>query len=112
MENIDGTISVNDIESKSCGVYLLLTKPDDILPIMKINVEIADTELENNEIDINIMGTLAEQEHEIPSADVLAKSIMDDYQSLKPWIKEGIIHRMSQHDDPKRTVSRFLESKI
>jgi hypothetical protein len=43
---------------------------------MKINVEIADTELENNEIDINKMGTLAEQEHEIPPADVLAKSIM------------------------------------
>ena len=79
---------------------------------MKINVEIANTELENNEIDINIMGTLVEQEHEIPSADVLAKSIMDDYQSFKPCIKEGIIQRMSQHDDPKRTVSRFLESKI
>ena len=91
---------------------MLLTKPGDILPIMKINVEIADTELENNEIDINKMETLAEQEHEIPSADVLAKSIMDDYQNFKPWIKEGIIHRMSQHDDPKRTVSRFLENKI
>ena len=80
---------------------------------MKINVEIADTELEKNEIAINIMGTLAEQEHEIPFADVLAKSIMDDYQSFKPWVIEAIIiHRMSQHDDPKITVSRFLESKI
>lgn len=91
---------------------MLLTKPGNILPIMKINVEIADTELENNEIDINIMRTLAEQEHAIPSSDVLAKSIMDDYQSFKPWIKEGIIHRMSQHDDPKRTVFRVLERKI
>jgi hypothetical protein len=87
MTNIDGTISVNYIESKSCSVYLLQTKPGDILPIMKINIEIADTELENNAIDINIMGTLTEQEHEIPSADVLAKSIMDDYQSFKHWVK-------------------------
>lgn len=83
---------------------MLLTKLGDILPIMKINVEIADTELENNEIDINIIGTLAEQEHEIPPADVLAKSIMEDYQSFKPWIKEGIIHRMSQHDDPENCI--------
>ena len=77
MENIDGTISVNDIESKSWCLFASdqtrwhFTNYED-------KCREADTELENNEIDINIMGTLAEQEHEIPSADVLAKSIMDD----------------------------------
>ena len=37
------------------------------------------------------MRKLAEQEHDIPIADVLAKSILDDYQNLKPWVKEGIV---------------------
>jgi len=72
MENIDGRISINDIEPKSFGVYLFLTKPGDILPFIKINVHIADTELENNEIAIDIMGKLEEQEHDIPFADVSA----------------------------------------
>lgn len=111
MENIDGRISVNDIEPKSCGVYLFLTKPGDILPIMKINVEIADTELENNEIAINIMGKLEEQEHDTPFADISAKSILDDYENLKPWIKEGIVHRIGKSDQPKRIVARSLEVK-
>lgn len=111
MENIDGRISVNDIEPKSCGVYLFLTKPDDILPIIKINVHIADTELENNEIAIDIRGKLEEQEHEIPFADVSAKSILDDYQNLKPWVKEGIVHRIGQPDEPKRIGARSLEVK-
>src|SRR5687767_2301646 len=102
MENIDGRISVNDIESKSSGVYLFLTKPNDILPIMKINIEVADTELENNEIAINVIGALDEQEHEIPFADVSAKSIVDDYQNLKPWVKEGIVHRIGQCGEPAR----------
>lgn len=109
LKNVDGRISVNDIESKSCSVYLLLTKPGDILPIMKINVEIADTELENNEFAINIIGTLEEQEHEIPFADVSAKLILDDYQDLKPWVKEGIVHRIGQTHEPKRIGSRSLE---
>ena len=111
MDRIDGRISVNDIESKSCGVYLLLTKPGDILPIMKINVEIADTELEKNEIAINIIGILEEQEHEIPFADVSAKSILDDYQNLKPWVKEGIVRRIGQVDEPSKVASRYLEVK-
>jgi hypothetical protein len=54
---------------------LFLTKPGDILPIIKINVHIADTELENNEIAIDIRGKLEEQEHDIPFGDVSAKSI-------------------------------------
>ena len=111
MENIDGRISINDIEPKSCGVYLFLTKPDDILPIIKIDVHIADTELENNEIAIDIRGKLEEQEHEIPFADISAKSILDDYQSLKPWVKEGIVRRIGQPDEPKTILSRFLEVK-
>ena len=109
MENIDGRISINDIERKSCGVYLFLIKPGDILPIIKINVHIADTELENNEIAIDIMGKLEEQEHDIPFADVSAKSILDDYQNLKPWVKEGIVHRIGQPDESKRIGARSLE---
>ena len=34
------------------------------------------------------MGTLTEQEHDVPFAYVLTKSIMDDYENLKPWVKE------------------------
>ena len=111
MEYIDGRISVQNIEPKSSSVYLLLTKPDDVLPIIEIDVHVADTELDNNEIAIHIMGKLAQQEHEIPFADVLAKSILDDYENLKPWVKEGIVHRIGQPDEPKRIGARFLEVK-
>ena len=111
MENIDGRISISDVESKSCGVYLFLTKPNDILPLMKINVEVADAELENNEIAINIRGTLEQQEHETPFADVSAKLILDDYQNLKPWVKEGIVHRIGQPDESSKVASRCLEVK-
>jgi hypothetical protein len=109
MENIDGRILVNHIESKSCGVYLYLTKPKDILPIMRISVGIADTELENNEIAITIIGKLEEQEYDTPFADVSAKSILDDYQDLRPWVKEGIVHRIGQPNEPKRIGARSLE---
>jgi hypothetical protein len=34
------------------------------------------------------MGKLAQREHGIPFADVLAKSILDDCENLKPWVKE------------------------
>jgi hypothetical protein len=112
IDHIDGRISVNDIEPRSCGVYLYLTKPDNVIPIIKINVEIADTELERNEVAICIMGTLAEQEHDVPFADFSAKSIIDDYENLKPWVKEGIVHRIGQHDEPKRIISRILEVKF
>jgi len=111
IDHLDGRISVNNIEAKSCDVFLYLTKPDNVLPIIRINVEIADTELEKNKIAINIMGTLTEQEHDAPFADVLAKSIMDDYESLKPWMKEGIVHRIGQPNEPKRIGSRSLEVK-
>ena len=111
MENIDGRISINDIEPKSCGVYLFLIRSGDILPIIKINVDISDTELENNEIAINIMGVLEEQEHDTPFGDISAKAILDDYESLKPWVKEGIVHRIGQPDEPNRIGARSLEVK-
>ncbi len=111
IDHIDGRISIDNIEPKSCNVCLFLTKPDDVLPIININVGAADTELENNEVAIQIMGTLAEQEYKIPFADVPAKAIMDDYQSLKPWVKEGIVRRIGQPDEPKTILSRFLEVK-
>lgn len=111
IENIDGRISINDIESKSCGVYLFLTKPGDISPIIKINVEIADTELENNEIAINIMGMSEQQKHDTLFGDVSAKSILDDYQNLKPWVKEGIVHRIGQSEESSKVASRYLEVK-
>jgi hypothetical protein len=78
---------------------------------MKINVEIADTELENNEIDINKMGTLAARTRNTARGcpSKINHGRLSKFQTLD---KKGIIHRMSQHDDPKRTVSRFLESKI
>ncbi len=90
MDHIVGRISVNEIGPESCDVYLYLTKPNDMLPVIEIDVHLADTGLENNEIAIHIMGKLAEQEHDIPFAGVSAKSILDDYQNLKPWVKEGL----------------------
>ena len=79
-----------------------------MLPIIKINVGIADTELENNEVDISIIGTLTQQEHDIPFADVAAKSILDDYENLKPSVKEAIV-RIGQPDEPRKLTSRSLE---
>lgn len=111
MENIDGRISVNEIELKSCGVYLFLTRLNDILPIMKISVETADTELENNEIAITIIGKLEKQEHDVPFTDISAKSIIDGYENLKPWVKEGIVHRIGQPEEPTKVASRNLEVK-
>src|SRR4030095_13004127 len=96
---------------KSSSVYLLLTKPGYILPIIKINVDISGTELENNEIAINIMGVLEEQEHDTPFGDISAKAILDDYESLKPWVKEGIVHRIGQPDESTRIGARSLEVK-
>ena len=110
--DIDGRISVDSIEPKSCGVHLFLTKVDDVLPIIQIHVYIADTELDNRDIAINIMGTLTEQEHDTPFADVSAKSILDDYQNLKPWVKEGIVHRIGQPDEPKQSCIKVPRSKI
>jgi hypothetical protein len=52
-----------------------------------------------------------QKEHDIPFADVLAKSILDDYQNLKPWIKEGIVHRIGQYNEPSKVASRYLEVK-
>ena len=82
-----------------------------MLPIIEIDIHLANTQLESNEIAIHIMGKLAEQEHDIPFADVLAKSILDDYQNLKPWVKEGIVHRIGQLDEPSKVASRYIEVK-
>lgn len=82
-----------------------------MLPIIEIDVYLADTGLENNEIAIYIMRKLAEQEHDIPFADVLAKSILDDYQNLKPWVKEGIVHTICQSDESRKFTSRYIEVK-
>ena len=79
--------------------------------IIQIHVYIADTELDNGDIAINIMGTLTEQEHDITFADVLAKPIMDDYQHLKPWVKEGIVHRIDRDNESRKVASRSLEVK-
>jgi len=83
MNHINGRISVNEIGPESCDVYLYLTKPDDVLPIIEIDIHLAVTGLENNEIAFYIMRELAEQEHEIPFADVLAKSILDELSKSK-----------------------------
>jgi hypothetical protein len=109
MDHIDGRFSVNEIGPEYCDVYLYLTKPDDVLPIIEIDVHLVDTGLENNEIAIHIMGKLAEQEHDIPFADVLAKSILDDYQNLKPWVKEGIVHTICRPDESSKVASRYIE---
>jgi len=29
------------------------------------------------------------------------KAILDDYQNLKPWVKEGIVHRIGQPGEPR-----------
>ena len=36
---------------------------------------------------------------------------MDDYQNLKPWVKEGIVHRIGQAEEPSKVASRYLEVK-
>jgi hypothetical protein len=36
---------------------------------------------------------------------------LDDYEKLKPWVKEGIVHRNGQANEPRRIGSRFLEVK-
>lgn len=90
---------------------MYLTKPDDLLPIIRISVDISDTELEKKDVAINIMGTLTEQEHDTPLADVSAKSILDDYENLKPWVKEGIVHRIGGVNEPRKNASRILEVK-
>ena len=41
-------------------------------------------------------------------ADVLAKSILDDYQNLKPWVKEGIVHTICQPDESSKVASRYI----
>jgi hypothetical protein len=89
---------------------LCLTKPDNVLPVIRINVDVADTELEKNEIAICIMGTLAEQEHDVPFTDISAKSIIDNYENLKPWVKEEIVHRIGQPNELKR-IGSSLEVK-
>lgn len=81
IDHIDGRISVYNIEPKSCSVYLFLNKPGDVMPIKQISVDIADTELDNKDIAINIMGKLTEHEHDVPFANFLAKSILDEYEN-------------------------------
>lgn len=34
---------------------------------------------------------------------------MDEYQNLKPWVREGIVHRIGQPEEPKRIGARSLE---
>jgi len=112
IDNVDGRISVSKTEPRSSSVCVYLTKPDNVLPIIQINVDVVDTELEKNEIAICIIGSLAEQEHDVPFTDISAKSIIDDYENLKPWVKEGIVHRIGQPDEPKRIGARSLEAKF
>ena len=82
-----------------------------MLPIIEIDVYLADTGLENYEIAIYIMRKLAVQEHDIPFADVLAKSILDDYKNLKDWVKEWIVHTICQPDESRKFTSRYIEMK-
>lgn len=77
IDNIDGRISVHKTEPRSSSVCVYFAKPDNVLPIVQIIVDVADTELEKNEIAICIMGTLAEQEDDVPFTDISAKSIID-----------------------------------
>lgn len=51
------------------------------MSIIQISVDIADTELDNKDIAINIMGKLTEHEHDVPFANFLAKSILDEYEN-------------------------------
>ena len=90
---------------------MYLTKPDNVLPIIQINVNVADTELEKNEIAICIIGALREQEYDVPFTDISAKTIIDDYENLKPWVKEGIVHRIGHPDEPRKVASKSLEVK-
>ena len=109
IDTVDSRISVSKIEAKSSSVCVYLTKPDNVLPIIQINVDVVDTELEKNEIAICIIGALREQEHDVPFTDISAKSIIDGYENLKPWVKEGIVHRVGQPDEPRKIASRSLE---
>lgn len=57
------------------------------------------------------MGKLEEQEHDTPFGDVSVISFLDDYQDLKPWVKEGIVRRIGQPNEPSKVASRYLEVK-
>ena len=111
IDDVDGRVSVSKTEPKSSSVCVYLTKPDNVLPIIQINVDVVDTQLEKNEIAICIIGALREQEHDVPFTDFSAKSIIDDYENLKPWVKEGIVHRIGQPGEPRKAASRSLEVK-
>lgn len=36
---------------------------------------------------------------------------MDDYQNLNRWVKEGIVRRIGQAEEPSKVASRYLEVK-
>jgi hypothetical protein len=38
-------------------------------------------------------------------------AILDDYQNLKPWVKEGIVRRIGPADEPNKVSSRYLQVK-
>ena len=36
---------------------------------------------------------------------------MDDFENLKPWVKEGIVHRIGGLNEPRKVASWSLEVK-
>jgi hypothetical protein len=111
ISNVDGRISPDDITSDTSIVDLFFTKPDNVIPFIKVNITTTEVQLEKYHFNVSIIGTLDESENQnIRFADVLIDGIISDYNDLKPYIKEGIAHTIS-HGESNRIASRSFEVK-
>jgi len=109
---IDARISPDGISSDSCIVNLLFTKLGSKIPIIKINVNTSDIQLDKHTFNISILGTIDETESKnSPFADIDIDQIIKDFKNLNPLIKEGISHSMIPGRNTNRIASRSLVVK-
>lgn len=112
IDNIDGRISAEEIDSETSVVNLFFTKPNNKIPIIQINVTTSDVQLEDYYFNISVLGTVDETESQnVHFVDVPIDQIMKDYKHLNPCIKEGILHSIRSDVESNRTVSRSLVVK-
>lgn len=109
--NIDARISPDDINPDTSIVNLFFTRPGNRIPFIKINITTAEVQLDKYHFSVSIIGTLDETENQnVRFFDILIDRIMSDYGDLKPYIKEGIVHTVTQGLS-NRVASRSIEVK-
>ncbi|SRR4249919_2514108 len=109
--NVDARISPEDINPDTSIVNLFFTKPGSRIPFLKINISTAEIQLNKYHFSVSIIGTLDETENQnFGFIDFLIDGIINDYKDLRPYIKEGIVHTVTQGVS-NRTASRSLEVK-